>query len=424
MEVQHLPPGNSRKLRVMVLDEEVPWPPNSGKRIRTWNLLRRLAAHHHPHIFTYGPVSDEAKTALASHGLSVTSVGALASSRGPLFWARLLQNVFSKYPYSVSKHFTSRLQAEVRNACAFGKFDLAHIEWIPYARYATPGLPRLITAHNVESDIWKRRSLHNGGVAGGWFFGLQASRMEAFERCAAVHANSVVTVSELDAERFRSYGAKNVKVVPNGVDLDYFRPVPQVPENQSLVFIGSLDWFPNEDAVKEFATRILPILRNANERITFRVVGRKPAPSLAATLQRVPGVELVGEVADVRTYIAEAQVVVVPIRIGGGTRIKILEALAMEKPVVSTSVGAEGLELEDGRDLLLADTPEKFATQVQFLLANTELQARLGRNGRGTVERLYGWDSAAEKMEQAWLATASNPEAIAPASLALAEARR
>jgi sugar transferase (PEP-CTERM/EpsH1 system associated) len=424
MEVRRLPPGNSGKLRVMVLDEEVPWPPNSGKRIRTWNLLCRLAGCCELHFFTYGPLSDEGQTALTDHGVRITAVSAIPPSRGPLFWGRLLRNVISKYPYSVSKHFTSRLQREVIMACRDGKFDLAHIEWIPYARYATPGLPRLITAHNVESDIWKRRALHSHNYAAGWFFGRQAQRMESFERSAAAHANVVVAVSELDAQRFRSYGVKNITVVPNGVDLDYFRPRPQVPRTDSLVFVGSLDWFPNEDAVKEFATRVLPILRRNIERITLRVVGRKPSASLATTLRRMPGVELVGEVPDVRTYMAEAQVVVVPLRIGGGTRIKVLEALAMGKPVISTSVGAEGLQLEDGRDLLLADTTETFVAQIQLLIANPELQLRLGKNGRATVEKLYGWDAAAEKLAEAWAATASRKQSAAPPDFARAEARR
>ena len=408
----------------MVLDEEVPWPPNSGKRIRTWNLLRRLATHHKVHMFTYGPVSVEAQSAITKYGFDVTAVNSLPPSHGLFFGGRLLRNIFSKYPYSVSKHFTSRLQREVTNACGAGGFDLAHIEWIPYARYATPGLPRLIMAHNVESDIWKRRGLHSEKVAARWFFDRQAQRMESFERRSATDAKAVVAVSDLDAERFRSYGASNVKIVPNGVDLDYFCSMPQVPQSNSLVFVGSLDWFPNEDAVKEFAVRILPIVRTQNERITFRVVGRKPAASLALALQHMAGVELVGEVLDVRPYLAQARAVVVPLRIGGGTRIKILEALAMEKPVVSTSVGAEGLKLEDGRDLLLADTPERFASQIRLLLATPELQARLGRNGRATVEKLYGWDAAAEKLEGAWIATASKSQAIVPPDSSLAGARR
>jgi glycosyltransferase involved in cell wall biosynthesis len=215
-----------------------------------------------------------------------------------------------------------------------------------------------------------------------------------------------------------------VKVVPNGVDLEYFRPMPAVSKSTSLVFVGSLDWYPNEDAVKEFAFRIFPLIRRKNERITFRVVGRKQSISLTNALQGIDGVELIGEVPDVRQYVAEAAAVVVPLRIGGGTRIKILEALAMQKPVVSTSIGAEGLELKDGRDLLIANTPEQFAAQIESLLLNKELQQELGRNGRSVVEKFYGWDSLAGNLEQAWLATAARQPAATANELALAEVRR
>lgn len=413
------------QLRVLVLDEEVPWPLNSGKRIRTWNLLRRLAARHALHLLTYAPVSGEAAKALAEHGISVTAVNALPASRGPLFWSRLFKNLFSEYPYSVSKHFTVRLQSAVLEACAREKFDLAHIEWVPYARYPTPGLPRVLSAHNVEAEIWRRRALHSGNALRRQFFGMQAKRMEAFERHASVESDCVIAVSDLDAERFRSYGAKNVTVVPNGVDLDYFRPSPNVPQSDSLLFVGSLDWFPNEDAVRDFTAHMLPLIRVKNKEMKFRVVGRKPSDKLAAALHSLDGVELAGEVPDVRPHLAAARAVVVPLRIGGGTRIKILEALAMEKAVISTSVGAEGLELKDGRDILIADSPEEFATRVEALLASPDLQVRLGRNGRKMVESHYGWDAAAEKLEHVWLTAAGrNETTISSPAFAMGEARR
>jgi len=409
----------------MVLDEEVPWPPNSGKRIRTWNLLQRLATRHEIHFFTYGPVTPETQTALANNGISCTLVDALPPSRGPAFWGRLFGNLFSEYPYSVSKHFTARLQERVITAGQSGKFDLAHIEWVPYARYATPRLPRVVTAHNVESDIWNRRAQHSGTYIGRQFFGLQAKRMENFERHTGSQCDCVVTVSELDAERFRSYRAKNVRVVPNGVDLDYFRPVPNPEQSNALVFVGSLDWFPNEDAVTDFAIHTLPLLRRRKNDLTLKVVGRRPSDKLAAALRNLPGAELVGEVPDVRPYLAEARAVVVPLRIGGGTRIKILEALAMGKPVISTSVGAEGLELQDGRELLIANSPEEFAARIETLFANPELQSRLGGNGRAAVEKVYGWNAAAVKLEDAWMAAAGRKQvSLSGGALAMEGARR
>jgi glycosyltransferase involved in cell wall biosynthesis len=299
------------------------------------------------------------------------------------------------------------MQQQVRHDCEVREFDLVQCEWIPYASYETYGIPRLIVAHNVESEIWRRRADHDGGLIGSWFFGLQARRMKAFERQVSSAGAHVVTVSQLDAETFRSYGAHNVTIVPNGVDLAYFRPMPQVPQTDSLVFIGSLDWYANEDAVKNFAMRALPVIRNRNPKVTLRVIGRRPSPQLAACLRGLQGVELIGEVSDVRPYLASARAVVVPLRIGGGTRIKILEALAMGKPVISTSIGAEGLDIKEQRDFLIANNTEEFAARIDELFARPEEQMRLGLNGRSVVEKLYGWDAAAEKLEHAWNITAA-----------------
>jgi polysaccharide biosynthesis protein PslH len=177
-----------------------------------------------------------------------------------------------------------------------------------------------------------------------------------------------------------------------------------------VLFVGSLDWYANEDAVREFAIRILPLLRSRNPRITFQVVGRRPSDRLKTILSKLAGVEMVGEVCDVRPYLAQARAIVVPLRIGGGTRIKILEALAMAKPVISTSIGAEGLAVRNGRDYLLADSPEEFAARVDSLFADSNQQMSLGQNGRVLVERLYGWEASAEKLELAWAKAAGYSE--------------
>jgi glycosyltransferase involved in cell wall biosynthesis len=231
----------------------------------------------------------------------------------------------------------------------------------------------------------------------------------------------LIAVSGVDAQTFRSYGVRDISVVPNGVDLDYFRPTPEVPRCDGLVFVGSLDWYANEDAVTNFAGRALPLIRSRNPRITLRVIGRRPSHRLVSTLQRMEGVEVGGEVPDVRPYLAQARAMVVPLRIGGGTRIKILEALAMAKPVISTSIGAEGLEIEDERHFLLANTPEEFAARIHALFADPEQQLRLGRNGRALVEELYGWDAAAKKLEIAWIAGAGghSTKDSAPAFVAM-----
>ena len=185
-------------------------------------------------------------------------------------------------------------------------------------------------------------------------------------------------------------------VIPNGVDLEFFSPLAQPAPRQHLVFTGSMDWRPNQDAARYFAHEILPLLRQVRPELECTFVGRSPPPDIQS-LAAVPGFKLTGTVEDVRPYVERAAVYVVPLRIGGGSRLKILEALAMGRPVVSTTVGAEGLDVVNERHLLLADDPASFAKAVLRALDDRELCERLVAQGRRLVEQHYGWDALAEQ---------------------------
>jgi glycosyltransferase involved in cell wall biosynthesis len=236
--------------------------------------------------------------------------------------------------------------------------------------------------------------------------------MQAFERRVFPRADAVAGVTGLDAQQALAWGSHSTVLVENGVDLDHFAPVSERASNAAeLLFLGSLDWYPNQDAVEYLLEEILPFLSARSPEVRLRIVGRRAPPELAKLVARSSGVELVGEVADVRPYLARARVVLVPLRIGGGSRIKILEALAMGKAVVSTTIGAEGLAVTNGVHLLLADSPEAFADSTLQLLKSPEEQARLGIEGRKLVEGRYSWDTAAEALESAWLRV-SRPSAV------------
>jgi glycosyltransferase involved in cell wall biosynthesis len=205
-------------------------------------------------------------------------------------------------------------------------------------------------------------------------------------------------VSSRDAEIFRDeYGVSDVSEIPTGVDTEYFRPAGRVrPEPFDLVFTGSMDWLPNEDAILYFVEAILPRLREAVPGVTLTVVGRNPSPRVTALGRRDPTVRVTGSVPDVRPYIERAAMFIVPLRIAGGTRLKIYEAMAMEKAVVSTTVGAEGLPVRDGEDIALADAPEAFAATIIQLLTDTKRAEALGRRAAAVVRADFGWDRVAE----------------------------
>jgi glycosyltransferase involved in cell wall biosynthesis len=231
----------------------------------------------------------------------------------------------------------------------------------------------------------------------------QWRRMRRHEMAECRRFDHVVAVSPQDAEAFRAeYGVASVSDVPTGVDTDYFRPSGrEARQPHDLVFTGSMDWMPNEDAILYFAEQILPRVRARVPGVTLTVVGRNAPPRVRALGDADPAIRVTGSVPDVRPYIERAALFVVPIRVGGGTRLKIFEAMAMERAVVSTSVGAEGLPVRDGVDGVLRDTPEAFADALVELLARPERAAAIGREAAAVVRARFGWDGVAAQFAAA-----------------------
>jgi len=226
--------------------------------------------------------------------------------------------------------------------------------------------------------------------------------MHRFERQAVGQFDACITVSENDRERLLELvPGTSVFVVPNGVDLDYFSPRPEIPKSKNLAFIGSMDYPANIDAVRWFTDQILPEIKNHAADLHFFIIGKNPPPDIQA-LNDDPQVTVTGFVEDVRPYLAESQVFVVPLRYGGGTRLKILDAWAMGKAVVSTSIGAEGLNATHNHNILLSDNPEPFARYILDLLTYPNKRKEIENNGRKSVKENYSWKHISEKLEEVY----------------------
>jgi glycosyltransferase involved in cell wall biosynthesis len=224
--------------------------------------------------------------------------------------------------------------------------------------------------------------------------------MARAERIYAARADHVLAVSEDDRDFFaRFLDSRKISVIPTGVAIQYFQPSSDRGDPNSLVFTGSMDWLPNEDAVFYFADQILPRIRRRMPKAKLVVVGRRPSKRLQALAKSSDGVQVTGEVTDIRPYVEHASVYVVPLRVGGGTRLKIFEAMAMGKPVVSTSIGAEGLPVQHDVDIILADGAEEFANRVVELLGDPGGRHRLGHAARRLVEQNYSWSSASAQFD-------------------------
>lgn len=404
------------RLKVLILDEEIPYPPNSGKRIRSWNLVRRLAKRHAVSWLCYGRADDPAVEAFRKAGIRVHLVEPKTNPTGWRLYLRLFLNLFSTEPFSVTKHYSGRFRKKLRALLAQESWDLVQCEWTPYARFVSKGccVPVLISAHNVESQIWGRRRQNERNPISKVFFWTQERKMQRFELQALSHASSVTAVTQADVETIRDWGVESVTLVPNGVHLEAFVPAPEAEREGEILLMASLDWYPNIDALNYFIEEILPLLSARGPQIRLRIVGRRPSESLRRQLSSNSAVDFTGEVEDVNPYLAGAAVFVVPLRIGGGSRIKILEALAAGKAVVSTSIGAEGLNVIPGKHLLIADSPSEFARCVDELLASKTLRQQLGEEGRRLVTDFYGWDGIATQLESAWFRTSLNHASAAP----------
>jgi len=416
-----------KPLRIAVLDEELPFPATSGKRIRTFNLLARLAERHRVTFLCHrNPNRDEsaaADEAFRKLGIETVIVDrSVPSKSGPVFYARLAGNLLSPLPYSVATHSSPALADAVRRFAAKNRVDVWHCEWTPYAQVLRDAFgPRLaskrwsVMAHNVESLIWQRYVETETNTVKRWYVRKQLDKFEAFEKWAYTNASVAVAVSEEDAllmqERF---GVGEVQVVENGVDTEFFKPQRDVDRDPArILFLGSLDWRPNQDGVSLLLNEIFPKIRSQVPNATLSLVGRHPPDWMRAQAKATPGVSLFADVPDVRPHLARCGMLAVPLRIGGGSRLKILEALAAGTPVVSTRIGAEGLKLAPGRDFTRTDGITDFADAIVRGIRHPYELEDQAECGRRVVLQNYDWPQLAEKLDEAWwtVATAEIPAA-------------
>lgn len=382
-------------MKILVIDEEFPYPLNNGKRTRSYSLTRALSAHAQVSYLAYGHADSPAVAALTAEGIVCHAVAPTdLRQSGPRFYFRLLMNLLSPLPYIVTSHTTPRFARRLAELIAAERFDAVICEWTPYANYlrAHPRQCSIIVAHNIEAQIWRRYEANERNPLRRWYISLQRRKVERFERACFDWAHGATAVSAMEAAEIAGYGVDyRVEVVDNGVDVEFFRRTDTTVDPHRIVFSGALDWRPNQDAVEYFVHEILPRIRERIAEVQFAVVGREP-PRHIRELDRLEGVSITGTVDDVRPYFANAALCVVPLRIGGGSRLKILAAMAMGRPVLSTTIGAEGLEVTDGTDILLADGAEAFADAVIAGLRDPQRLEAVARAGRRLVEARYRWD--------------------------------
>ena len=388
-------------MHILWLKTEFLHPVDKGGRIRTYQMLRALSRSHRVTYLTLddGGAAADAEERAAEYSRDVIRVPFAPPARGTLFfYADLARNLLSSLPYAIAKYRSAAFAHEVRRLA--GSVDVVVCDFLsPAVNLAGPlGVPSVLFQHNVEAEIWRRHADVASGFVARAYFRQQWRRMVRFEADACRRFDQVVAVSDQDAAHIRTaYRVEHVTAIPTGVDLDYFHADGSPPPGSSeLVFTGSMDWMPNEDAVLWFAEAILPRIHARRPDASLTIVGRNPTPRVIALARRHAAVRVTGTVPDVRPFLRRGAALVVPLRIGGGTRLKIYEAMAMGVPVISTSIGAEGLPLVPGEHFLRADTPEGLADACVGALEDPAGARAMGHQGAQYVHRSFGWDRVSE----------------------------
>jgi sugar transferase (PEP-CTERM/EpsH1 system associated) len=380
------------------------WPLNTGGRSRSFQILAELARRHRVTLLTtHGPGDDpDGLAAHLPHCEAVVSVPfALAKQGTARFAGTVLRSWLSPLPADLWKCRVPALRTEVARRLRRDAVDLCVVDFLAAMPNVPAGaaIPTVLFAHNVEHVIWQRLGQVERSPLRRALLALEWRKLRRYEARACERARLTLAVSDVDRGILSALAPRaRIGVVPTGVDTAYFAPNGAREARAALVFTGSMDWYPNDDAVRHFIASILPRIQAEVPDVSLTVVGRNPRPALREAAAGA-GVAVTGTVDDVRPYVAQAAVYVVPLRVGGGTRLKIYEALAMGKAVVSTRVGAEGLPLVPGEHFLQADEPAAFAEAVVSLLRNPPRRRSLGGAGRRLVEERYAWARVAREFE-------------------------
>jgi sugar transferase (PEP-CTERM/EpsH1 system associated) len=398
-------------MRILLITPQRPYPPHQGTTLRNFNLVKELAKRHTVCLLSFlepdQAPSDSGPLSQYCQWIETIPVPQRTTMR------RLRQMLLTNRPDMSWRLWSPEFAQRLAHKLAGESFDVVEIEGIEMAPYlpviqAIDPTPRIIyDAHNAEWILQKRACLADVKTPSRWvaaaYSWVQWHRLRRYEAALMARVDHTVVMSEPDRAALLDVSpTAKTTVIPNGVDLGAYSQFTDPPINHDIVFTGKMDFRPNIDAVLWFGLNVFPLIQARHPGTSFAIVGQRPHPRLDI-LRNNPHIRITGFVDDIRPYIAGAKVYAAPLRVGGGTRLKLMEAMAMGRAIVSTTVGAEGFPVTDGQELLLADTPELFAEKVCRLLESPTQTEQLGAAGRAFATANYGWDALVPKLEAVYL---------------------
>ena len=400
-------------MKILFLSTIVPYPPQNGHAQRTYNLIREAAKHHEVHLVAFAQRPSELTSVTKMRDVCATAQAFPVKHKVSKlhFVLGLFMNLFSSKPYECARYDNPEMRQAIRALVEKERFDILHCDTLVLSVYRDllPKVPMVLINHNVESILNRRRAERESNPLARLYIRLQAMKLEGYEREVCANVQGCVVVSDQDrTSLMKIVPSCDSVVVSNGVDFDFFAPGREEEvKPASIVFCGGLYWMPNADGIHWFATKILDRVRVVFPDVSLTIIGADP-PGKVSALHAPPKVTVTGFLDDVRPLIRQAACVVVPLMVGGGSRLKILDALSMSKPVVSTSIGCEGLMVTHGKDILVCDSEADFAEGVIRILRDLEFARSLGRHGRFLVQQQYGWEMLGKRMEQVYAAAVSS----------------
>jgi glycosyltransferase involved in cell wall biosynthesis len=392
-------------MKVLLLTQVLPYPPDSGPKVKTWNVLKYLAQHHDVTLvsFVRGDQSEEVRH-LATYCEAVHTV---PIQRGALRDAWYMgRSLLANQAFLMVRDDRAAMRRLIDHLVAGQAFDIVHADQLNMAQYAArvPGARKVLDAHNALWVLYKRLWQTMGSGPKKWLLGRDWRLLKRYEGDICRQFEVLLAVSQEDKVALEEAAGQSLDftVIPIAIDADEVAQVDRHEQADHILHIGTMFWPPNIDGILWFLNEVLPLIRAQRPNIVFDVVGAKPPPEIVAFGQNGSGVNVTGYVDDPAPYLKNAGVMVVPLRAGGGMRVKILNALAQGLPMVSTTIGCEGIDVEADRHLLVADTPAEFAQATLRLLEDKQFAAELGRNGRQLIQATYDYRAACRPIDAAY----------------------
>jgi len=390
-------------MKILWVKSDFLHPTTKGGHIRTLETLKRLHQRNEIHYVALDlPEQHGGVERSSEYCTKAYPIAHSVSARGTVrFVLQAFANLSSSMPLSVSRYQSDGMRRQVETLQRSEKFDAIVCDFL-FPAVNMPDLSACVLfQHNVEAMIWKRHAETQSSTLLRAYFGGQFDRMLRYEGEVCRAVKSIIAVSDVDTAAMReNYGVSRIAAVPTGVAVDYFAPEERPGPTTDLVFLGSMDWMPNIDGVQWFVNEILPLIRKKRPECSLAIVGRTPDAAIRQLARQDNRIQVTGTVPDVRPYLWGSAVSIVPLRIGGGTRLKIYEAMAAKIPVVSTTIGAEGLDVRNGENILIADSPAEFADHCLSLLEDESERRRVADTAFEMIASRYSWEVVSREFEK------------------------